>query len=156
MDVVPRDAELLQIGAHRGAREPELAKRCDRRPGGALGELLAVVSQDQPVVDIFRRSRAEGLVQAAMEWLVRPVVVAAVDVGDAEVDVVDHARQVIRRRAVFPQERDAFEAVGPDLGGRVAIALLALALPDRPLLPIDPEPAQVLEDRLLPARNVPS
>jgi hypothetical protein len=66
------------------------ADGCALRP---LGELLAVLAEDQPVVDELRDRRTECLEQPAMQGLVRPVVVAANDVRDPEVDVVDHARR---------------------------------------------------------------
>src|SRR3954452_16976145 len=154
VDVVARNPELLQVGAHGSGRKPEIAARSDGCPGRALGELLAVLAQDQPVVDVLRRKGAESLVKTTMKRLVRPVVVAAVHVGDPEVDVVDDTRQVVRRRSVLPQKRRAIEAVGPDLLGRLAIAPLPPALADWALLPVDPEPAEVLEDRRLAPRDV--
>jgi A/G-specific adenine glycosylase len=83
------------------------------------------------------------------------MVVAADDVRDPEVDVVDDARKVVCGRAVLAQERDPVEAVSDALG-RLAVARAALALPDGPLVPLDLEPAEVVEDRLLAARKVPS
>ena len=46
------------------------------------------------MVDELRRLGTEGLEQAAMQRLVRTVVVAPHDVRDREVDVVDDAREV--------------------------------------------------------------
>jgi hypothetical protein len=60
----------------------------------------------------------------------------------------------VGRAAVRPQELHALEAVGQSRSG-LAVALAALALPDRALVPLDAEPAEILEDRLLPARKVP-
>ena len=95
-----RHAELVEVGAHRPGREAELAQRGDRRSRRALGELLAVLPEDQPVVDVLGRRRPEGLVETAVDVLVGPVVVPAVDVRDAEVGVVNHAGEVVRRAAV--------------------------------------------------------
>jgi uncharacterized Fe-S cluster-containing radical SAM superfamily enzyme len=53
------------------------------------------------VVDVLGRRRPEGLVETTVEILVGPVVVPAVDAGDAEAGVVDHAREVVRGRAVL-------------------------------------------------------
>src|SRR5213076_462150 len=50
VDVVLRDAELLQVTADSLAGNPGLAQRRDRSAGRALGELLAVLTQDQAVV----------------------------------------------------------------------------------------------------------
>jgi len=96
-----RHAELVEVGAHRPGREAELAQRGDRRPGRALGELLAVFPEDQPVVDVLGRRRPERLVESTVDVLVGPVVVPAVDPSDAEVGVVHHAGEVVRRAAVL-------------------------------------------------------
>ena len=91
--------------APRGTRAPPRpgspASRSDgdRRALGALRELLAVVADDEPVVDHLRRLRAERAVQRRVQLLVRPVVGAADHVRDPEVGVVDDAREVERRRA---------------------------------------------------------
>ena len=103
----------------------------------------------------LRRLRAERAMQRGVQLLVRPVVGAADHVRDPEVDVVDDAREMERRRAVVAPERDALEALRqPGLARRREVALGALALPHRPVVPLDPEPAQVLEDRLLAAGHV--
>ena len=90
--------------------------------------------------------------------LVRPVVVAADDVRDPEVDVVDDASRAgtsasrPRAASVIP-----LEAVAPPSERRLrrlAVPVGALALAHRPLVPRDPEPLEVGEDRLLPARDV--
>ena len=106
------------------------------------------------MVDVLRRRRAERLGQLAVELLVRPVVVAADDVRDPELDVVDDAREVVRRGAVLAQERDLAEALTAEPLGRRAIEVLALALADRALVPVDAEPLEVAEDLLLAAGNV--
>jgi A/G-specific adenine glycosylase len=107
------------------------------------------------VVDELRRRRAERLEQAPMERLVRPVVEAAHDVRDPEVDIVDDGRELIGRRAVLAQQRDAVEAI-PERGSGLAVTLLALTLPHRPLVPLEPEPLKVADDLLLAAGHVPS
>jgi hypothetical protein len=84
------------------------------------------------------------------------VVVPAVDVRDAEIGVVDHACEVIRRAAVVPQELDPFEAIRSEALCGLPIAFLAPALADRALVPLEAEPADVLEDRLFTAGHVPS
>ena len=85
---------------------------------------------------------------------------AADDVRDTEVEVVDDGRKLVGRRAVRPRERRPGE---PDRAvlvanrsrlerdrSRLGVTRRSRALPDRPLLPGDPEPAEVGEDRLLP------
>ncbi len=104
-------------------------------------------------MDELGRRRAERLEQPPVERLVGPVVVAAHDVRDAEVDVVDHRREVIRGRAVLAQQGQAVEPVAQRSTG-LAMAFCPLALPDRPLVPRDPEPLEIAEDRLLAARDV--
>ena len=88
-------------------------------------------------MDELRRRRTERLEQAPMQILVRAMVVAAHDVRDPEVDVVDDGREVIRRRAVLAQQRQAFEAIA-ERSPHLAMALRTLALPHRPLVPGDP------------------
>ena len=94
--------------------------------------------------------------QIGVQLLVRPVIRAADHVRDPEVDVVDDAREMKRRRAVAPPERHALEELletGRLRRGQVALG--ALALPHRALVPGDAEPAEVGDDRLLAARDVP-
>ena len=102
-----------------------------------------------------RRRRAERFEQSSVQCLVRPVVVPAHDVRDAEVDVVDDRREVVRRRSVLSEQRDAVEAVAEALARR-AMALLPLARADRPLVPLDTEPLEVAHDRLLASGDVPA
>ena len=107
------------------------------------------------MVDELRRGRPERLEQAPVQRLVRPVVEAADDVGDAEVDVVDHGGELIGGTSVGAEERDSVEAVA-ELGARLPVALRALALAHRALVPLEPEPLQVPDDLLLAPREVPS
>ena len=60
--VVLRDAELLEIAADGLAGDAGVAQRCDGRAGRTLRELLAVLAEDQAVVDELgrRRCRAPG------------------------------------------------------------------------------------------------
>ena len=154
MHVVLRDAELLEIAADSFAGNAGVAQRCDGRAWRTLRELLAVLAEDQAVVHELGRRRAERLEQPAVQLLVRAMVEAADDVRDAEVRVVDDAREVVGRGAVLAEQRDPVEALA-ELGARLAVAVLPLALPDGPVLPGEPEPLQVADDLLLPARHVP-
>ena len=164
VDVVPRQPELVEIGAHRGRREPVVPQIADRRVLRPLRELLAVLAEEQPVVDHLRQLTAERPRDPLLHLLVRPVVGAADDVGDAEVEVVDDGRELVGGRAVGARQRRARRAGSsrPDPARapgverdrrRLGMPLRPLALPDRPLLPRDPEPAEIGEDRLLAARH---
>jgi hypothetical protein len=57
------------------------------------------------------------------------------------------------RRAVVAEERHALEGLRKPRS-RLAIAFPALALAHGALVPLDPEPAQVFQDRLLPAGDI--
>ena len=63
-------------------------------------------------MDVLRRLEAERAGQRLLELGVRAVIGAADDVRDAEVVVVDDAREVVGRAPVRPQERRAAEADG--------------------------------------------
>src|SRR5262249_59345732 len=117
-----RRAALLPGRTARLGRDAGLAQRLDRRAACALRELLPVLAEDQAVVDERRRRRAERLEQAPVELFVRAVLAAADDQVDAEVDVVDDAREVVRRRPVVAHERDAVEAIA-ELRGRLEVPL---------------------------------
>src|SRR6185312_756364 len=129
------------------------AERCDGCARCALGELLAVLAQDQSVVDEFGRRCAERYEEPAVQLFVRPMVEAADDVGDAEVRIVDNAREVVRRGAVLAEQRDSVEALA-QLGAGLAVALLPLALADRAVLPGEAQPLEVSDDLLFSARHV--
>src|SRR5438034_8361365 len=74
---------------------------------------------------------------------------------DPEVDVVDDARELIGGAAVGPQELNALEALR-QAGGGLAVAGATVALAHRSLVPVDPEPAEIVEDRLLAPLDVAS
>ena len=154
--VVLGDAELVEVA--RGRLRPGCRRRVATATVAAelaLRQLAPVLAEDQAVVHVLRRRRTQRVGQLAMERLVRPMVVAANDVRDLELDVVDDAGQVVRRGAVLAEERDLSEAVAAELLGGLAIGALALALPDRAFVPGDAEPLEVAQDLLLPAGNVP-
>ena len=105
-------------------------------------------------MEVLGRGRPESLVQAPVDGLVRPVVVAADHVGDAEVAVVDHAGELVGGGAVLADERDAVEPRHPELLRRFTVSLATLRLANRPLVPLHAQPLQVVENRLLAARHV--
>src|SRR5215204_1202921 len=88
-----------------------------------------------------------------MQVLVRAVVEAAHDVRDPEVRVVDDAREVIGRGAVFAEQRDAVEPLA-ELRSGLPVAVLPLALPHGPFVPREAEPLEVADDLLLTAGHV--
>jgi len=60
------------------------------------------------------------------------------------------------RRAVVTPEHHALEALGQARGARsLQVPFGPLALPDGTLVPLDPEPAKVVEDPVLTAREIP-
>ncbi len=152
---MPGQAELLEVRPHRFGGDARFAQRGDGRALCAFRELLPVVAEDQPVVEVLRRGRPESLVQAPVDGLVRPVVVATDHVGDAEVAVVDHAGELVGGGAVVADERDAVEPRHPELLRRCTVSLATLRLAHRPLVPLHAQPLQVVENRLLAARHVP-
>ncbi len=143
----------LEVRAHRLRRNAFVPQRPDSRTGSPFRELATVRAEDQAVVDELRRRRPECLEQPPMERLVGAMVVAAHDVRDAEVDVVDDRREVICRRAVLAQQGEAVEPVA-ERRPHLAVPLRALALPHRPVVPGDPEPLEIPQDRLLAAGDV--
>ena len=105
-------------------------------------------------MDELGRRCPEREEETAVQVLVRPMVEATDDVGDPEIGVVDDAREVVRRGTVLSEQRDPVEAVA-ELGARLAIPILPLALPDRPVLPGEAEPLEIADDLLLAAGHVP-
>src|SRR5947208_13990093 len=106
-------------------------------------------------MDVFGRLGPEGLGEGAVQSLVRPVVVAADDVRDLELDVVDDAGELIRGRSVFAQQRRAAEAVASEAIRCLAVDVLAFALADRPFVPLHTDPLEVAQALVLSARTVP-
>jgi hypothetical protein len=156
MHVVTRQLQLLQVRPDRLGRIPRLAQRRDRRPRGALGQLLSVGADEQAVMDHLRRLRPERPVERRVQLLVGAMIGSSDHVRDLEVDVVDDRREMKRRRPVVPPQHDAVEPLGqPGLLCSGDVTRGALALAHWTVVPRDPEPAQVLDDRLLPARDVP-
>ena len=149
-----RGPELFEVRTHGSRGDSGLAQRRHSRSRRAFGELPSVLAQDQAVVDVFGRRRAERLGDPAMQLLVGAVVVAPDHMRDPEVDVVHDAGEVVGGGAVLADERHAFEAIA-ELASRFGIAVGPRALPDGSLLPADPKPLQIAEDRLLAARDVP-
>src|SRR5581483_3984591 len=154
--VVPRQVELLEVRPHGLGGEACVAQRRDGRACSTLRQLLPVFTNDEPVVHHVRRLRPEGSVECGVQLFVRPVVRPPDHVGDVEVGVVDDAREVEPRRAVVPPQHHAHEALRQARGAcHLEMSGRSLALPHRAGVPFDPEPAQIVEDRLLAAGDVP-
>ena len=148
--VVLRQAELLEVRADRLGRITGLAQRRDRRPFGSLGQLLPIGADQEPVVDHLRRRRAERHVQRAVQLLVGAMIGPADHMRDPEVDVVDDARQMEGRRPFVAPQHHALEPLRQSgRARRREVPLGAVALPHGAVVPHDPEPDEVVEDRLL-------
>ena len=95
-----RRADPRQHVEQRHRLDPFLAQML-----GAVGaeplRQLALGGDEQRLVRELRRLGAERLEHLDLRGAVRHMVLAANDVGDAEVDVVDHARQQIEPAAVL-------------------------------------------------------
>ena len=107
-DLVAREHLLIAVGPA-DAREPaehglrQIALRAvvlDRHGIASLRELLAAGPDDQRNVREQRRRLLQRLVERELEGRVAVVVRAADHVADAHVEVVDHDREVVERRAV--------------------------------------------------------
>ena len=105
----------------------------------ALGELLAVGAVQQRQVRVARRRRAERLEHEQLLRRVREVVLAAHDVRDAGVEVVDRDGEVVEDRAVRACDHrvvhvDVLEArLAADHVVDDRLALVGHAQPHRPL-----------------------
>jgi hypothetical protein len=154
VDVVLGDSQLVQVAPHGLRGDAGVAEGGHGRAELALGELAPVLAEDQPVMDVLGWLCAERARQVAVELLVRAVVVAADDVRDPEVDVVDDACELVRGGAVLAQKRDLAEAIAAEPGRSLGVDVLPFALADRALVPLDAEPPEVCANRLLAARNV--
>ena len=156
-------SELVEVRAQRRGRNALVAKVADGRMLGSLGELLPVVTEQKPVMDHLGQLAPERPRDPLLHLFVRPVVGAADDVGDPEVEIVDNRCELVGRGAVRPRKRRPRK---PDRAvhvtdracleserRRLGVTLCPFALPDRPLLPGDAEPAEVAQNRLLAAGN---
>ncbi len=155
VDVAAGEIELVEVGAYGLRRDPQLAQARDGGSALALRELAAVVSHQEPVVDVLGRLGPERARDLNLELRARQEVLAADDVCDPEVEIVDDGGELVGRPAVGADERGASEAQGAlgvggsDLARGLQMPLGSVALPERPLVPADPEPLEVAEDLLL-------
>ena len=94
------EVELVEVGAHGRVRKSLVPELRDRRVAVALRELLPVLAEHEPVVDHLGELAAERARDPLLDLEVRPVVVAADDMGDPEVEIVGDRRELVRRRPV--------------------------------------------------------
>ena len=154
-----RKIELLEVGAHGLRRDTFVAEVCHGGGAVALRELLAVRSDQEPVVDVLGRLRTEGTCQRPVELGVRQMVAAPDDVRDRELRIVHHRGEVVRGAAVRPQQGRIALALEPDRTaivvrmtlleqsrGGIAVESESLALPERPLVPDHAQPFEIAQD----------
>ena len=167
MHVVHGQPQLVEIGAHRATRDAFVAQIRDRRVPVPLGELLPILAKDQPVMDHLGQLRAQSTRDRLVQREIRPVVGAADDVRDAELEIVDNGRELVGRCAVLAQERRTrlgnephrpVRRVGRGARlehplGRGRVDGPAVALADRSLVPPDLEPSEIGEHGALPTRD---
>ena len=105
------EAEKVDEGA---GEEAGVAVGGDADDGAvfALGKLCAVGSDEQGQVRELGRGRAEGFKDEEMLEGVGEVILAANDVGDAKVGIVDAGGQVVGGIGVGSQEGEVFYLVG--------------------------------------------
>ncbi len=94
----------------------------DDRAVAALGELGAIGRDQQGKMGELRRLDAQALEDQQMLEGVGEVILAADDVADAQIGVVDAGGEVVRRHAVRAQQREVFDLVG-ELGLRAVDAV---------------------------------
>ena len=102
-------AELGQIVAHGLGQVAHVPKLFDRLGAVALGELAAVLAEDQGQVGPDRNLPAEGLVEQGLAAGVGEVLFAADHVGDAHVVVIDRDGEIVDHRAVGAQEDEILQ-----------------------------------------------
>ena len=107
--VAMRPAEPHEIVAQRHGQIAEPAIGIDPERAMALGELGPVRPMDQRDMRHARHLPAEGIVDLRLARRVRQMVVAADDVGDPHVVIVDDDREHVGRRAVGAQQHEIVE-----------------------------------------------
>ena len=104
-------AEPHQVVAHGDGEVAHRPIGIDAERAVALGELGAVRPVDQRNVRHHRHGPAERVVDLLLARGVGEMIVAADDVGDAHVVVVDHDREHVGRRAVRAQQHEVVEVL---------------------------------------------
>jgi hypothetical protein len=169
-------AEERQV-VHERRRDVAVATELLHGDGAVpLRELTPVHAEDVRHVGVRRQVGAQGFEEEDLLRRVRDVVLAADDVGDAGVGVVDRRGEVVRRRPVAPEEDEVFDALVRDLdpafhdvvpGRRAfvrraqadrALVLVRLLLGDEPVrnLPVPLEPVELERDLAVPVQPEPT
>ena len=104
-----RPAEPDQVVAHGRGEVAHRPIGINAKRAVALGEFCAVRSVDERDVGHHRHRPAERLVDLLLARAVGEMVVAADDMGDAHVMVVDYDREHVSRRAVRAQQHEVVE-----------------------------------------------
>ena len=99
-----RPAEQAEVIAHRFRQKTFREISAHARADVALAHLRAVLVQDQRDVREARRLRAERAIELDVLRRIREMILAADDVGDLHLDVVDHIHEVENPRAVRPAD----------------------------------------------------
>ncbi len=110
--VAVRPGEQGEVVGDRLRQIAELAVVPDGGGAVALGELAAVGSQDERVVSVSWRRALEGGEQHQLPRRVGEVVVAADDVRDAHVAIVDGGGEVVGRQTVGAHDDEVADDVG--------------------------------------------
>ena len=97
-----RGPEHRDIARHRERLDPFRAQALDGERAVALGQRLSVGADQETVVAERGRLRAERLEQLDLRRGIGDVVLAADDMGDAEIDIVDHRAAACRDRCRLP------------------------------------------------------
>ena len=154
-------AELIHDRLRRVALSAQLG---DRRRALPLGQ-LAMLAEHHRMVQEHGHRGAQRLERGLVQRPVGQVVVAANDVGDRVIGVVDNACPVIGRTAVGADDDERADALAGQHQRAVAelhargrarrrpVTLGPIALAERSLVPADAQPAQVVDDRLLAAAH---
>ncbi len=97
--------ELVEVRAHRLRGEAVLSEIGDRCVAMALRELLPVRPEDEAMVDHLGELSTDGARDPSVNVEVRTVIGAPDDVGDREIEIVHHGRELVRRASIGSQER---------------------------------------------------
>ena len=110
-------AQPEQIVAHRFGQEPLAPVLLQADRAVALGELLAVGAVNERDMGKLRHRPAEGLIELVLAKRIGEVIIAADDMRDRHVVVIDDTSQHVGRRAVSAQQHHVVELLVGDCDG---------------------------------------